>query len=311
MKQKLIYALFLLIAPVLALVVANLCEQNLNAQIRTAVHESHKELSQAQLEKITARGVLAKSNSAELDDLRGEIQIFDWMQKGSIVLILVAVIFHLGLWIAGRLSALDRMLLLVLFRPGFYLAMLVFAFVTCVNAALLIASIYQGESYLIGRVHVKIILLIGLAALVGVYTIIKSLFTSFRTAETFVFGQALTEAEHPRIWGFIRDLASRMGALPPEHIVVGLDPNFFVTEAKVNCLKQKLQGRTLYISAPLCRIITADQFAAVVGHELGHFKGNDTKFSKHFFPVYTGLAHSLYGLGRTGEGVMSLVLIPL
>ena len=93
--------------------------------------------------------------------------------------------------------------------------------------------------------------------------------------------------------------------------MVGLDPNFFVTEAKVNCLKQKLQGRTLYISAPLCRIITADQFAAVVGHELGHFKGNDTKFSKHFFPVYTGLAHSLYGLGRTGEGVMSLVLIPL
>jgi len=39
--------------------------------------------------------------------------------------------------------------------------------------------------------------------------------------------------------------------------------------------------------------MTIPEFAAVIGHELGHFRGEDTAFSLKFAPVYAGLAEAL------------------
>jgi Zn-dependent protease with chaperone function len=92
---------------------------------------------------------------------------------------------------------------------------------------------------------------------------------------------------------------------------VGLDPNFFVTEADVTCLSGKLSGRTLYCSLPLCRILSKEELTAIIGHELGHFKGQDTKFSERFYPIYRGTASSLAALqAAAGKGSGSIPLLP-
>ena len=46
-------------------------------------------------------------------------------------------------------------------------------------------------------------------------------------------------------------------------------------------------------------------------HEFGHFKGQDTKFSERFYPIYRGTAASLAALqAAAGEGSGSIPLLP-
>jgi Zn-dependent protease with chaperone function len=126
-----------------------------------------------------------------------------------------------------------------------------------------------------------------------------------------VVGSELSREDAPLLWSHVESLATKIGALHPEHIIVGLDPNFFVTEAKVVCLSGDISGRSLYCSLPLCRILSKCEMSAVVGHELGHYKGKDTKFSKRFYPVYRGTTEAIASLHAAGgEGVHALALIP-
>ena len=105
--------------------------------------------------------------------------------------------------------------------------------------------------------------------------------------------------------------SQRIGTEAPHNLVVGLTPNFFVTEAKVQCLDGELTGRTMYVSAPLCRILTSEQLSGVIAHELAHFKGADTKFSLKFYPIYRGAVDSLQALARAAahneRGAIALI----
>jgi Zn-dependent protease with chaperone function len=49
----------------------------------------------------------------------------------------------------------------------------------------------------------------------------------------------------------------------------------------------------MYLSLPACRVLSRDELAAIVGHELGHYKGFDTRLSHFFYPVYRGIGQSL------------------
>ncbi len=312
MKTKLSLGLFLLAAPILALAVSFLCERKLDAELRESVAAERTDMTAAEIrETVNVRRLLALTGDSqlELDPVRAQIGHFDLMRVGAFAMIGIVLLYHASLWGAGRLAVRDRSLLLRVFKPGFYVSAVLLALTTVVNAALLMASIYYGESYLLGVIHPKIILLIGLGAVFGAFAIVRSALASRTRAESEVFGKALPEAEHPRIWREVRALAERTGSLAPENIVMGLDPTFFVTESDVRCLDGKLTGRTLFFSAPLCRLLTEPQFRAIVGHELGHFKGQDTAYSQKFYPVYRGLVTSLAELGST-QGTMAFAVIP-
>ena len=79
----------------------------------------------------------------------------------------------------------------------------------------------------------------------------------------------------------------------------------------MTCLDGRLFGRTLYCSLPLARILTKGELRAIIGHELGHYKGLDTKFSQRFYPIYRGTASSIAALQAAGqEGSRAIALLP-
>jgi Zn-dependent protease with chaperone function len=123
---------------------------------------------------------------------------------------------------------------------------------------------------------------------------------------TTVLGVRLEPSEHPKIWNFVHDLAAKAGAKAPDNLIVGFTPNFFATEAEVICASGKFMGETMYMSLPLCRILSPSELSAVILHELAHFKGEDAKFSIHFYPIYRGVIDSIQGVSNASQQVFRI-----
>src|SRR6266849_644425 len=212
--------------------------------------------------------------------------------------------------LAGRLARRRRRLLLALFRPGLHLTMLTLSVLTCLHAGLGIAAIYYGESVFWNQLHVRLMGALAIGAVVGIVSMLRAQWSAVQKATTTALGKSLTPADQPKLWQFVKSLAKEIGTVAPDSIVVGLDPNFYVTEADVICLDGKLRGRTMYVSLPLCRILSLDEFKAVLGHELAHYRGLDTQFSQGFYPIYRGTGQALAHLSSAPKGAASLAVLP-
>ncbi|MCX7603707.1 MAG: M48 family metalloprotease [Bryobacteraceae bacterium] len=224
----------------------------------------------------------------------------------------LSLLFPLVVYAAGRIAQKSRELLLDVFSPGLKISILAVSLLLVIQAVLLIGAIYYAGTSSSGRIHGRLILLIGATAIAAVSQIIAASRGVVRQARAVVMGKLIRRSTQPRLYDFIEDTARRIGTEAPRNVVIGLDPSFFVTEADVQCFDGEVHGRTLYVSAPLCRILTLEELKAVLAHELAHFHGEDTKFSLRFYPIYRGCIDSLEAASTVGEGswFRSLLLMP-
>ena len=49
------------------------------------------------------------------------------------------------------------------------------------------------------------------------------------------------------------------------------------------------------------RLFSQEEFGAVIGHELGHFKGEDVKYTVKFAPVYRALSVAVNNASEQGQ----------
>ncbi|MBM3494297.1 MAG: hypothetical protein FJX72_08255 [Armatimonadetes bacterium] len=116
---------------------------------------------------------------------------------------------------------------------------------------------------------------------------------------------------------FVKAIADRLHAMPPDIIVVGLEPNFYVSAYPISLPGGRCIGdgcKTLYLAGPLMQTLTIEEFSAVVGHELGHFRGEDVAYSLTFAPLYERMHAALDSMceARGGLRILStLAAIPL
>lgn len=235
----------------------------------------------------------------------------DLMRTGAVVTAGAGIAWLGLIALAGHWARRNRALLLSVFGPGLRLTIVFLIALVATQAALAMAALYLLESSLVQRVHVGLLAGIGLGALVGIVTLARASLAVVQTATTTVVGRRLTEQTHPGVWQFVRDTARQARVLAPHHVVAGLDANFFVTEAPVQTPDGVLRGRTMFLSLPLARILSVEELRAIVGHELGHYKGLDTTWSRKFYPVYRGTSEALDRLAHAARGgIGSLILVP-
>ena len=281
-----------------------------NVQVRDAIVAQVPDADPARVATFTV-AELCETPSAITADLCQTNDQLGVMQSASVAVCGIGLGLLGLIALAGKAAQTNRVLLLAIFRPGLYVTAVTITGLVLAHAGLAMAVLYYGESALLSRVHVGIILTIGVGALTGVAAIAQTAFGVVKTAETETFGRVMSPEEAPGLWNQTAHVAHKLGALMPDHIVVGLDPTFFVTEASVNTLDGRLAGRTLFCSLPLARILTVDEFAAIIGHELGHFRGEDTKFSEQFYPIYRGTSTAIESLQSAGgDGVGATALLP-
>ncbi|MGW3264637.1 M48 family metalloprotease [Streptomyces sp. NPDC001056] len=91
-------------------------------------------------------------------------------------------------------------------------------------------------------------------------------------------GIDVTEADEPRLWALVREVAAAAGTRAPDRIRLTGEVNAAVSEDPR--LLGLLPGpRRLYLGVPLLTGLTQAQLRAVLAHEYGHFTGGDTRLS--------------------------------
>lgn len=299
--MRFIKALFLLIAiPAFGIGVAN-----------WVLSDVESELAARGLDFATlCRGELVAANP-DLDLLCSEVAPVRLLRQASWGSAVVSLGLLLSFLVASRIAGRDRERITRIFPPLMFVSLMVLAVLVLVQGAIFTYGAYLGEIMLIDQAHLVIIGLIALGALVGGFKLIGASFKLAAKQRSMVVGTALERERHPQIFGFVDDIAARLGARSPDHIVVGLEPNFYVSSGDMDVLmdERRLTGETLYLSLPLSRIFTREELRGVIGHELGHFRGQDTHFSLKFSPVYAGLSHGIETLSANG-GLGALAILP-
>jgi Zn-dependent protease with chaperone function len=226
---------------------------------------------------------------------------------------IVAIVLSLATLVALiplRAFAARNRRILALFRPALLVLLLALTVIVVLDGGLVAGGAYLAESAFTGGVHPFVVFGIGVAVLVAATGVFRSALTMGRLKPTSVKGLVLDRSRDRRLFEAVDDIATRIGASVPDQIVAGLDPTFFVTEGPVKAFDGTYHGRTLFVSIPFIRILSRLELTAVIGHELGHFRGEDTVYSRRFYPVYRGSIEALGVLQASSRGWFGIPLLP-
>ncbi len=215
------------------------------------------------------------------------------MATGAVGLALLVIVKLVAL-----LTGWHRSVLALSFPPLAFFALLVCGLIAIAQGLLIAGSLFVLESHFLGTVHIIIPIAVAVMAIGAGGGVVLSALGMFKRASTTVVGLPIRPIDAPHIHRVVSALCRKLKTKPPNNIVLGLDATFFATSAHVLTPFEKtpMKGETLFLSLPLLRMLSEEEITSVIGHELAHFSGADTAYSKRFAPVYRGLHSALIGL---------------
>lgn len=210
-----------------------------------------------------------------------------------------AIVLILSFSLVARVCGTNRNAIAGIFPVFVPIILLGISLIVLVQGVMLTYSVYWIQLLLISAWYPVLTGGVGLAALLGSVSILNAIYSAIKSQEhQIVNGKLISKSDSPKLFSLVSAVAKEISANPPQNIVLGLDPNFYAINNPVKIVSEALsiRGETLYLSLPLLRILDIDEFKAVVGHELGHFVGKDTDYSRKFAPVYASIQNSYSAL---------------
>lgn len=297
---KVLAVLFVL--PVFAAVFFHFAPQIQNGQLVEAYIKQIKESELNDVEK-AERTQFASSlrvdqmcfdNSAESRDLIGRLQVADlcetfqhyfWAELFSGFLILLGLLHLTVTFFLAQTAKKSSVALLRSFRMSWTSAtafsLLILAGQTALGAyTFFYVTVVFTDHYL-----PKLILALIIGGGWAFFQIAKLLLTKTKIEPEEPTSEEISEQDAPKLWSEVRDVAKRLDTAPPDSILLGMSTSFYVTEFPVRHASGITKGRTLHLSAPMMKVLPKDELLAIIGHELGHFKGEDTVMTRHLTPL--------------------------
>jgi Zn-dependent protease with chaperone function len=209
-----------------------------------------------------------------------QFQIADQISGAALI---AGVVMLLAIGALGAAAFTNRQVQYLSFITGWRLITLFCAIAVIAQGTLLVWLAFWLTAFF-GNVYFP--KMIGLAALLVASGVFYTVVCIFRRAPQSmqVEGEVIDDSQAPALWAHIRKLSAEAGIAPPDHIVAGIDTNFFVTEAPLRLNERTLKGRSLFVSLPLLRLLDRTEANAVLMHELAHFRGGDTTSSAMLGP---------------------------
>lgn len=248
-----------------------------------------------------------------LDGVCTELATFDgliWISLGTAIL---GISIYFSIAAAAKLAGRSRALLGAIFGPGLRLVVVLLCIVVLLHTGIAAYALGMVETTFIHRIHAVLIFAIGIGGIAGAFAVLKAGWSLSRKLTLTVIGVRSSEERHPGLHALLAEVCRKIGARIPDNVVVGVEPNFFATAAEVRVAGDNsvCTGETLYVSLPLLRVFTRGEMAAVLGHELGHFKGRDVAYTTKFYPIFSGTRAALQSAqARANQGASALALLP-
>lgn len=305
MKRALKVFLLLLIIPTISYLILTYAHKTMDETLRNAILESipaGESVSQEQIKAVTAFDFC--NDKEVIDGPSPFCRDYNILRLARLcaIIIPVTVLLFISLIIClGRKARRDRTVLLKYFKPALYLTALFTILLIAATVAVLLAAVYYGEIVIFNAFTPKLLLLVLIAGLIGLYMIIKSIWQGLRRPYTSTLAVKLTKEEQPQVWNMVKDIAYRLNAPEPDNIIAGLEDTFYVTEIDTRLKNETLTGQTLYISLPLSRILSKEELKSIIGHELSHFAGDDVKFTTNFYPIYTSASNAISSMDAASD----------
>jgi Zn-dependent protease with chaperone function len=315
LKALLGTAAFLVAIPLIGLFIGHLIEAHYDQMvIDSVVRSTGMSRADALARGVSVRALCANAGAAAANEdacaEAGRVILLQQISLGALAggLGLIALVL-ISAAIVGR----SRSRLALLFNPVATLSILLLSCSIFVQGAILVYSFYLVTASFFSFIMIKLILLLAFGALFASFALARSAFSFLRDSDNVVLGKRITQENGAPLLALIRDLADKVGARAPDNVVLGVEPSFYVTAARLRVASDSapLSGTTMFISMPFLGLFTRDELCAVIGHELGHFKGEDTAYSMRFYPAYSKLSSALASMHAQAEDTSAATVFAL
>ncbi|HEX9189515.1 MAG TPA: M48 family metallopeptidase, partial [Vicinamibacteria bacterium] len=152
--------------------------------------------------------------------------------------------------------------------------------------------------FAVGRVPVKLALVVALLTLATLWSILKSLFVRGRDDDP---GERLELRAHPRLRALLEEVARRIETRPVDSVY--LTPGTDVAVLERGGLGRQLRGgteRCLVLGVGVLEGFRVGPLKAVLAHEYGHFSNRDTAGGGFALAVRRSLLTMAQGLAESG-----------
>ncbi|RKG82897.1 M48 family metallopeptidase [Corallococcus terminator] len=234
-----------------------------------------------------------------LGEVCSDARQFGWMHSLSLGLLVLGLATTALVLLCGLAAFISRPFQYGSFVVGWNVLRITGALQTMGQGGLIVWLSYWMTALWLNRYSPKLIGVMGVLAAMAIFLVVVGIFR--RPPMDFeVEAEVLDESKAPELWAHVRRLCARIQTPPPDHILAGIDANFFVTESDVRVGGRSLSGRTLYVSLSLLRLLEQSEADAVLAHEMGHLLGGDTGHGKRLAPMLAHFSHYLQTLHDGG-----------
>lgn len=196
------------------------------------------------------------------------------------------------------------------YRDAWQLAIILSLINVAVGIPLLAFALFEFTALLAGSFLPGVLIFLLVGAVVAIWLTVKPLLARVPLEFTESLCREVKPDDSPALWNAVESAASRLGTHPPDHILVGMQLNFYVTELAVRHGDEVITGKTLFLSWPLLKHLPEQEVIAIIGHELGHFIGKDTVLTRRFFPLRQKVHAVVGALAQAGwVGLPSIEIV--
>jgi hypothetical protein len=169
---------------------------------------------------------------------------------------------------------------------------------------LLLLGVAAGVVYAflaLGRIPIRLVLVLGLVTLGTIYKMVHSLFVKIDSQDP---GRSLKLEEAPGLWDLTREVAMDVGTRPVDEIrmTVGTDVAVYERGSRKDKAHDQAK-RILILGVGVLNGFRMQPFRAVLAHEYGHFTHRDTAGGDVALRVNNDMMKFAYAMAAAGHAV--------
>ena len=315
LKSYVLPALFVLLVPGIGIWFAGHATRSLDGDVQKNVLTSIQQDASASPEdkdtfsafyRATPASVICRGGTPQLNDLAKALEDvcaadrqFGWIRQiswASIGIGLFAFLFASG---CVGVSLLSQRSLFASFLAGWQVLRIAALLQAVGQGIVLVMLSYWMTVVWFDQYVPKLIGVVAIGALAVLWLMVKAIFSRVDTTPSLE-GVVLRPTTAAKFLGHIREMCRTLSTEPPRHIVAGVDDNFFVTENSLMVRGVLLEGRTLYVSFSLLKVLEKSEADAILAHEMAHFSGDDTYYTRKMSPLLARYGQYLSALYQGG-----------